>query len=95
MDLVPVGMLSHESAGERSSPSQVCSTGRLVPALKASEDIEICFIMVSSSVWIFCSGWSDIHPENNTSSAMIKKTPNSQLLQVSNKGFFRYNLRRS
>ena len=38
MDCVPAGTVSYESAGERSSPSQVCSIGRLVPSLKASDD---------------------------------------------------------
>jgi len=46
-------------------PIEVCSTGMLLPSLKASEEIEICFIMVSSFVWVSCSGWSDIHPEDN------------------------------
>jgi len=86
MDCVPVGTVSHGSAGERSSPSQVYSTGMLLPLLKVSGDIEICFIVVSSFVWVYCSGWLDIHPENNTNSAMIKKILNSQLLQVSIKG---------
>jgi hypothetical protein len=65
MDRVPARTVFHESAGERSSPSQVYSTGRVVPLLKASKDIEICFIVVSSSNWISLSDWSDIHPEDN------------------------------
>ena len=65
MDCVPAGTVSHESAGERSSPSQVYSAGMLLPLLKVSEDIEICFIVVSSLNWISLSDWSDIHPEDN------------------------------
>ena len=42
MDRVPARTVFHESAGERSSPSQVYSTGRVVSALKVSDDIEIC-----------------------------------------------------
>ena len=43
-----------ECRGAWSYPLQVCSIGRLVPSLKASEDIGICSIIVSSSVWISC-----------------------------------------
>jgi len=60
MDCVPAGMVSHESTGEWSSPSQVCSTGRLLPSLKASEDIEICFIVVSSIISLKYHQWSSL-----------------------------------
>lgn len=73
--------------------------------LKASDDIEICFIMASSSFWVHCSvgisssvglsspavvtsfDWSDMHPDNNTSSTMTKNTLKFKTSLIKYQGF--------
>ena len=44
-----------EGAGDPVLSVAGVSTGMLL-LLKASEEIEICFTMISSSIWVSCSG---------------------------------------